>query len=320
MSHAIVIRELGGPEVLRYEEVERPEPGPGEVLIQTAAVGVNFVDVYNREGRYPNDLPFTPGAEAAGTVMAVGDGAPFSVGDRVATGEAKGAYAEHVVVDAQKAVRVPDGVDDHTAAALLLQGYTAHFLSSAIVPLDSSSTVLLHAGAGGVGLLLTQLLVARGVRVITTVGSDEKEQLSRAAGAAEALRYEGFRPRVRDLTDGVGVDVVFDGVGRDTFDESLAAVRVRGTVVLFGAASGAVPPFELQRLAQAGSVMVTRPTMHSFLRTSEERAERAEALFAAVAAGSLDIRIGATYPLAEATRAHTDLQGRGTTGKVLLLP
>lgn len=320
MPHAIVIHEHGGPEVLRLEEVERPQPGPGQVLVESAAIGVNFIDTYQRQGHYPVQLPFTPGGEAAGTVVAVGQGAPFAVGDRVATGEAKRAYAQFVLVDAEKAVPVPDGVDDRTAAALLLQGYTAHFLSSALVPLDASSTVLVHAGAGGVGLLLTQLLTARGVRVITTVGSDEKEELSRAAGADVVLRYDGFRPHVRELTGGDGVDVVFDGVGRDTFDESLESVRVRGHLVLFGAASGPVPPVDPQRLARAGSVWLTRPTMNSFLRTPEERGGRARELFDAVAAGTLDVRIGATYPLADAARAHTELQGRRTTGKVLLLP
>ncbi|HEY8590100.1 MAG TPA: quinone oxidoreductase [Naasia sp.] len=320
MPHAIVMHEHGGPEVLRFEEVERPEPGPGQVLVEAAGIGVNFIDTYHREGLYPVQLPLTPGGEVAGTVVAVGDGAPFAVGDRVATAETKRAYAEFVLVDAEKAVRVPDGVDDRTAAALLLQGYTAHFLASSLVPLDASSTVLVHAGAGGVGLLLTQLLKARGVRVLTTVGSDEKEQLSRAAGADEVLRYDGFRPHVRELTGGEGADVVFDGVGADTFDESLEAVRVRGHLVLFGAASGPVPPVDPQRLARAGSIWFTRPTMNTFLRTADERAERASALFDAVAAGTLKVRVGATYPLAEAARAHTDLQGRRTTGKVLLLP
>jgi NADPH2:quinone reductase len=320
MPRAIEYDTTGGPEVLELREVERPSPGPGELLIQVAATGVNFIETYQRRGTYSVRFPFRPGAEAAGTVVEAGEGSGFSPGDRVATAEAKGTYADFAIVPADKAVRVPDGVDDRTAAALLLQGYTAHFLSNSTFPVGPEHTVLLHAGAGGVGLLLTQLLVAKGARVITTVGSDEKEELSRGAGAHEVLRYDGFRERVRELTGGRGADVVYDGVGKDTFDESLATVAVRGYLVLFGAASGPVPPVDPQRLAAAGAVYLTRPTMSFYLRDAEERQWRAGELFDAVQAGRLSVRIGATYPLADAARAHTDLEARRTTGKVLLIP
>ncbi|WP_210507940.1 quinone oxidoreductase [Naasia sp. SYSU D00057] len=320
MPQAIEFERTGGPEVLELREVERPAPGPGEVLIKVAATGVNFIETYQRSGIYPVRFPFRLGAEAAGTVVEAGEGTGFAEGDRVATAEARGTYAEFAIVPAEKAVRVPDAVDDRTAAALLLQGYTAHFLSASTFPVGPEHTVLLHAGAGGVGLLLTQLLKARGARVITTVSNDEKAELSRGAGADEVLRYDGFRERVRELTDGRGADVVYDGVGRDTFDESLASVAVRGYLVLFGAASGPVPPVDPQRLAAAGSVYLTRPTMSFYLRDAEERQWRAGELFDAVQSGRLSVRIGATYPLAEAARAHEDLQARRTTGKVLLLP
>jgi NADPH2:quinone reductase len=320
MPRAIVAEHTGGPEVLELHEVDRPTPGPGEVLIRVSAAGVNFIDTYHREGRYPVRLPFTPGAEAAGTVVEAGPGVALREGDRIATAEAKKTYAEYAIVSAEKAVAIPDGVDDRTAAALLLQGYTAHFLCISTYPVGPEHTVLLHAGAGGVGLLLTQLLKARGARVITTAGSDEKVALSRAAGADEVLRYDGFHDHVRELTGQRGVDVVFDGVGRDTFDDSLGSLAVRGTLVLFGAASGPVPPVDPQRLAAAGSVYLTRPTINSYLRDAEERQWRARELFDAVTSGRLSVRIGHTYPLAEAARAHEDLQGRRTTGKVLLLP
>jgi NADPH2:quinone reductase len=320
MPRAIEIEHTGGPEVLQLREVERPSPGPGELLVQVAATGVNFVETYHRSGIYSVRFPFRLGAEAAGTVVEAGEGTGFAPGDRVATAEATGTYAEFAIVPAEKAVRVPDGVDDRTAAALLLQGFTAHFLAASTFPAGPQHTALLHAGAGGVGLLLTQLLKGRGTRVITTVSSDEKAELSRGAGADEVLRYDGFRERVRELTDGRGADVVYDGVGRNTFDDSLASVAVRGYLVLFGAASGPVPPVDPQRLAAAGSVYLTRPTMASYLRDAEERRWRAEELFDAVQAGRLSVRVGATYPLAEAARAHEDLQARRTTGKVLLIP
>jgi NADPH2:quinone reductase len=265
--------------------------------------------------------PFTPGSEAAGTVEAVGEGVEgIAVGSRVATAEGQECYAEYTVLDAAKALPVPEGVDLHTAAALPLQGMTAHYLINSSFRVEPGHTVLVHAGAGGVGLLLTQLLKSRGARVITTVSTDEKEELSRAAGADEVLRYEGFAEAVRELTNGVGVNVVYDGVGKDTFDGSLASLRTRGFLVLFGAASGAVPPVDPQRLNAGGSLSLTRPKLADFLANPQERLWRSSEVFSAVADGSLKVRIGASYPLAEAQRAHEDLEGRRTTGKVLLVP
>jgi NADPH2:quinone reductase len=319
--HAIVARQSGGPEVLEYAEVERPSPAPGQLLIKVAATGVNFIETYQRGGMYKVAYPFTPGSEAAGTVEEVGEGVGgFTVGSRVATAEGQECYAEYSVLDAAKALPVPDGVDLHTAAALPLQGMTAHYLINSSFKVEPGQTVLVHAGAGGVGLLITQLLKARGARVITTVSTDEKEELSRAAGADEVLRYEGFADTVRQLTNGVGVDVVYDGVGKDTFDDSLASLRTRGFLVLFGAASGAVPPVDPQRLNAGGSLSLTRPKLADFLGNPQERLWRSSEIFAAVADGSLKVRIGASYPLAEARRAHEDLEGRRTTGKVLLVP
>ncbi|MUK02097.1 zinc-binding dehydrogenase [Vibrio cholerae] len=321
MPEAIVVRESGGPEVLTLATVERPEPGPGQLLVKVAAAGVNFIETYQRSGAYVVEHPFTPGAEAAGTVEAVGKGVTaFAPGDRVAFAEGASTYAEFALVDADRALPVPEGVDLETAAALPLQGMTAHYLVNSTFPVQPGHSVLVHAGAGGVGLLLIQLLKAKGARVVTTVSTPEKEELARAAGADEVLRYEGFAVAVRTLTDGIGVDVVYDGVGRSTFDESLRSLRIRGTLVLYGAASGAVPPLELQRLNSGGSLFVTRPTLVHYLLTPEERRWRAEELFGAVVAGQLDVRIGARYALADAARAHEDLQARRTTGKVLLIP
>ncbi|MFC3298835.1 quinone oxidoreductase [Arthrobacter agilis] len=321
MPSAIVVRQAGGPEVLTLATTDRPEPGPGQLLVRVAAAGVNFIETYQRSGAYAVERPFTPGAEAAGTVEALGAGTQgFVVGDRVAFAEGSGTYADYALVDADRALPVPDGVDLETAAALPLQGMTAHYLMNSTFPVQQDQTVLVHAGAGGVGLLLIQLLKARGARVITTVSTPQKEDLARGAGADEVLRYDGFADAVRTLTDGSGADVVFDGVGKATFDESLRSLRVRGTLVLYGAASGPVPPLELQRLNSGGSLFVTRPTLVHYLRTPEERRWRSEELFGAVAAGQLDVRIGARYALADAARAHEDLQGRRTTGKVLLIP
>lgn len=320
MSHAIVIEQTGGPEVLQWREVERPEPGSSELLVEVGAAGVNFIDTYLRTGTYSAPLPFTPGKEGAGRVVAVGpDVTEFAPGDRVAWAMGDGGYAEHVVVPADLAVHVPDGVDDQQAAAVLLQGMTAHFLTHSIVPLDAGDTALLHAGAGGVGLLLTQLLVRRGVRVVTTVSTPQKADLSRAAGAEEVIiGYDRFDERVRELTDGRGARVVYDGVGRETFDRSLDAVRTRGTVVLFGAASGPVPPVDPQTLNAKGSLMLTRPALNDFIADRAELDWRATDLFTAVATGELDVRIGASYPMPEAARAHEDLEARRTAGKVLL--
>lgn len=319
--HAITAREAGGPEVLTLSERELPVPGPGQLLVKVTAAGVNFIDTYKRSGAYKVQYPFTPGSEAAGTVEDLGEGVTgFSPGDRVATAEGTGCYAGYALIDEDKALPVPHGLDDFTAAALPLQGMTAHYLINSTFKVEPDHTVLLHAGAGGVGLLMIQLLKARGAHVITTVSTDEKEQLARDAGADHVLRYDGFAAKVRDLTSGTGADVVYDGVGKDTFDGSLASLRVRGSLVLFGAASGPVPPFDPQRLNAGGSLYLTRPTMGHYLRDVRERRWRSDEVFAAAADGTLKVRIGARYPLAEAARAHDDLEQRRTTGKVILIP
>jgi NADPH2:quinone reductase len=321
MTHAIVARQAGGPEVLEYADVDRPVPGPGQLLVRVAAAGVNFIDTYKRGGVYKVPYPFIPGSEAAGTVEEVGEGVTgFVPGDRVATAEGINCYADFALVDEEAALPVPDGLDDLTAAALPLQGLTAHYLINSTFKAEPDHNVLLHAGAGGVGLLLIQLLKAKGARVITTVSTDEKEQLARGAGADHVVRYEGFPHRVRELTNGKGVDVVYDGVGRNTFDGSLSALRVRGMLVLFGAASGPVPPVDPQRLNAAGSLFLTRPTMGHYLRDAAERRWRSDEIFTAAANGSLNVRIGARFPLVQAAQAHRDLEGRRTTGKVLLIP
>ena len=318
---SIVMTETGGPEVLRVTDAPTPAPAPGEVLVRTHATGLNFIEIYQRTGGYPVALPFTPGAEASGVVEGLGEGVTgLRVGDRVCTAEAEGTYAELFTVRAECAVVVPDGIELDTAAALPLQGLTAHYLATSAAHPEPGDTVLLHAGAGGVGLLLTQLLVARGVRVITTTSDDDKAALSRAAGAWQAIGYDGFADAVRALTGGEGVPVVYDGVGHTTFDDSLASLAVRGKLVLFGAASGPVPPFNLQRLNAGGSLSITRPSLGHFVRTAAERAERYRELFALLEAGTLTVRIGARYPLAEAGVAQAALASRGTTGKVLLEP
>jgi NADPH2:quinone reductase len=319
--HAIVARHSGGPEVLQLAEVDRPVPGPGQLLVKVAAAGVNFIDTYQRSGVYKVQFPFTPGSEMAGTVETTGDGVEgFSAGDRVATAEGARSYAGYTLLDQAKAYPVPEGVDDHTAAALPLQGITAHYLINSSFRVEPGHTVLTHAGAGGVGLLLIQLLKEQGARVITTVSSDAKELLAREAGADHVLRYGGFPHHVRELTDGKGVDVVYDGVGRDTFDGSLSCLRTRGSLVLFGAASGPAPAFDPQRLNAGGSLTLTRPSISHFLLNEQERRWRSTEIFNAVAAGNLKVRIGASYPLADARQAHEDLEGRRTTGKVLLVP
>jgi NADPH2:quinone reductase len=265
--------------------------------------------------------PFTPGSEAAGTVEEIGDGVTvFSPGDRVATAEGANCYAGYILVDEDKALPVPRGVDDFTAAALPLQGITAHYLINSSFRVEPGHTILLHAGAGGVGLLAIQLLKAKGARVVTTVSTDDKAKLAREAGADHVIPYEGFSAKVRELTDGTGADAVYDGVGKDTFDGSLSALRVRGTLVLFGAASGPVPPFDPQRLNAGGSLYLTRPTINHFLRNAQERRWRSDEIFAAAADGSLKVRIGGRYDLAHAARAHDDLEQRRTTGKIILVP
>ena len=322
-SKSIVMTEFGDASVLHYVDSPTPLAGPGQVLVRLAAIGVNFVDIYRRQGLYPVALPHTPGGEGAGVVVALGEGVDSrltALGDRVAFAEASKAYAEFVVVNVEHLLPIPDGIDDTTAAAIPLQGITAHYLATSVFALAEGHTALIHAGAGGVGLLLTQLAKARGARVITTVSTPEKAELSRQAGSDHVIYYEEFDTTVRDLTDGVGVDVVYDGVGRDTVDQSLACLRVRGLLALFGAASGPVPPFDLSRLASGGSLSVIRPSMGNYLQTAEERRWRSSELFAAVLDGTLNVRVGATYPLADATRAHEDLAARLTTGKVLLVP
>lgn len=319
--NAIVAAAKGGPEVLKLAQIDMPVPGPGELLVKIAAVGVNFVESYQREGIYTVPFPFTPGAEAAGKVVEVGPGVTaFAVGDRVATAEAEECYAQYAIFPVEKALPVPSSVPLDVAAALPLQGMTAHYLMNSTYHVEPGQTVLLHAGAGGVGLLLTQMLKERGARVITTVSTEEKEELSRVAGADEVLGYENFAEKVRELTDGVGVDVVFDGVGKDTFDGSLASLRTRGTMVLFGGSSGQVPPLDLQLLNSGGSLTVVRPKLNDYLLNTTERLWRSTEVFNAVASGHLSARIGARFPLAEASAAHTALQGRLTTGKVILEP
>jgi NADPH:quinone reductase len=323
MPTAVQIRQTGGPEKLEVAEVEIGDPGPGELLIDVAAAGVNYIDTYQCSGIYQLPLPATLGMEGAGTVAAVGEGVTgFKPGDRVAWHGHLGAYAQRALVPARIAVHVADGISDETAAAMMLQGVTAHYLVRSTYEVKEGDTILVHAAAGGVGLLLVQLAKARGARVIGTVSTEEKEKLARAAGADEVIRYDqvDFAEATRKLTDGEGVAVVYDGVGKDTVDGSLASLRVRGLLALFGAASGPVPPLDPQRLNFGGSLYLTRPTSAHYVRTREELDWRTQELFKAVTSGALTIRIGGRYPLAEARRAHEDLQGRRTTGKLILLP
>ncbi|MGW6119013.1 quinone oxidoreductase family protein [Nocardia sp. NPDC055165] len=319
---AIQVSEHGGPEVLQYVELTDPQAGPGQLLVETQGVGVNYIDIYFRTGQYPQATPYIPGSEGTGSVVAIGsDVTEFAVGDRVAWASAPGSYADLVAVDEAVAVKVPDDVEPAVAAAALLQGMTAHYLTESVFSPEPGDPVLIHAGAGGVGLLLTQMAVAKGARVITTVSTDAKEKLSREAGATDVLRYgDDLAARVRDLTDGIGVAAVYDGVGASTFEASLAALRIRGTLALFGAASGAVPPFDPQRLNPAGSLWLTRPSLGAYTRDRTEFLWRATDVFDWIAAGTLNLRIGATYPLADAAQAHRDLAARKTTGSIVLLP
>ncbi|MFF2391686.1 quinone oxidoreductase family protein [Nocardia sp. NPDC058114] len=319
---AIQVSEHGGPEVLQYVELADPQAGPGQLLVETQGVGVNYIDIYFRTGQYPQATPYIPGSEGTGSVVAIGsDVTEFAVGDRVAWASAPGSYADLVAVDEAVAVKVPDDVEPAVAAAALLQGMTAHYLTESVFSPEPGDPVLIHAGAGGVGLLLTQMAVAKGARVITTVSTDAKEKLSREAGATDVLRYgDDLAARVRDLTDGIGVAAVYDGVGASTFEASLAALRIRGTLALFGAASGAVPPFDPQRLNPAGSLWLTRPSLGAYTRDRTEFLWRATDVFDWIAAGTLNLRIGATYPLADAAQAHRDLAARKTTGSIVLLP
>ncbi|MFB4307045.1 quinone oxidoreductase [Actinomadura sp. GTD37] len=318
---AIVITETGGPEVLEPADRPVPAPGPGELLIGVAAAGVNFIDVYYRTGAYAQELPYTPGVEAAGTVEAVGDGVrDFAVGDRVAWANVQGAYAEKAVVPAGRAVPVPDGVGLEDAAASLLQGMTAHYLTRSTYPIEAGDTVLVHAAAGGMGLLLTQAAKALGARVIGTASTPDKERLAKEAGADVTMGYDGFADRVRELTGGEGVAAVYDGVGAPTFDGSLASLRRRGTLALYGAAGGAVPPFDPQRLNRAGSVYLTRPTLTHYVERREELLERAADVYGWVASGAVKVHVGRRHDLADARSAHADLEARRSTGKLLLIP
>ena len=321
---AVVVEQTGGPEVLRVQDVEAPQPGPGQVLVAVAAAGVNFIDVYHRTGAYPLPLPIRPGSEGAGEVTAVGpDVTDVAVGDRVAWAMVAGTgYAEQALVPAERAVPVPEGLDLESAAAVLLQGMTAHYLCESTYPAGSGETALVHAAAGGMGLLLTQMLTAKGVRVIGTTSTEEKERLAREAGAAEVVRYTevDLRAEVRRLTAGRGVDVVYDGVGKDTFDAGLDLLRPRGYLVLFGAASGPVPPLDPQVLNAKGSLFLTRPSLAHYVATREELLMRGRAVLSAVAEGRLRVRVGGRYRLDDASRAHADLEARRTTGKLLVVP
>jgi NADPH2:quinone reductase len=320
---AVTVTHHGGPEVLRSVERPTPVPGPGEVVVDVAAAGVNFMDIYIREGRppYSYEPPHGLGSEGAGRVSAVGEGVSHvAVGDIVAWSGVNGSYAEQVVVPADVAVPVPDGIDPVLAAAVLLQGLTAHYLCTSTYPVASGDVTVVHAAAGGVGLLLTQLVTRRGGVVVATTSGAEKAALARAAGAEFVAGYDSFVETVREVTEAVGAHVVYDGIGAATFDDSLRALRRRGMMVLYGGASGPVPAFDPQQLSMGGSLFITRPTLVHYTATREERLWRAGEVFDLIAAGELDARIGGTYPLDDAARAHEDLASRRTTGKLILIP
>jgi len=320
---AIRIDSYGGPEVLRLADVPTPAPGPGQLQVRVEAAGVNFIDVYHRTGLYPNPLPFAPGLEGAGVVEAVGPGVEgFRAGDRVGWASSLGSYAEQALVPAAVAVRVPAAVDARAAAAVLLQGMTAHYLCTSTYPLKPGDTCLVHAAAGGVGLLLVQMAKQRGARVIGTVGSEEKARLAREAGADEVVIYEreDFLAAVKRATGGRGVEVVYDGVGKATAAKSLDSLAPLGMMVFFGNASGPVDAIDPLVLSRKGSLFLTRPVLGHYVADRATLERRAGEVLAAVAEGKLAVRIGATFPLAQAAEAHRALQGRETTGKVLLLP
>jgi NADPH:quinone reductase len=318
------VHEYGGPEVLNYEDVPDPEPGPGQARVRLAASGVNYIDVYQRTGVYPMDLPFIAGQEGAGEVEAVGEGVEeISPGDYVAFAGVPGAYAEYVVAPAERLVPFNvTYVEARLAAAVMLQGMTAHYLTHSTFPVQEGQSVLVHAAAGGVGLLLCQLAKMRGANVIGTAGTEEKAKLAKGAGADEVILYteQDFVEETKRITDGEGVHVVYDSVGKDTFDGSLDSLRPRGYMVLFGGSSGQVPPIDLQILNQKGSLFVTRPKLADHTATREELLWRAESLFTWIGQNNLDVRIGGTYKLSEADAAHRDLEGRKTTGKLILIP
>ncbi|MFL5492531.1 MAG: quinone oxidoreductase family protein [Gemmatimonadales bacterium] len=320
---AIRIHETGGPEVLRLEEVPDPQPEPGEAVVRVEAIGLNFIEVYQRTGLYRSALPFTPGGEGAGRVVAVGkDVSAVKPGDRVASTSLRGSYAELARVPVDKLVPIPDNVDTSVAAAVLLQGLTAHYLATSTYPLTQGSWCLIHAAAGGVGLLLCQMAKARGARVIGTVSTEEKAALASQAGADHVVLYtrQDFVSEARRLTGGHGVGVVYDSVGQSTFEGSLNSLAPRGMLVLFGQSSGPVPPVDPQILNTKGSLYLTRPTLTHYTASRSELLTRARDLFAWMEAGRLEVRIDRTYPLAEAAAAHRSLEGRETKGKVLLLP
>jgi NADPH2:quinone reductase len=320
---AIQVRQPGGVEALRLEDVPDPQPGAGEALVRVEAVGVNFIEVYQRTGQYPSSLPFTPGTEAAGRVTAVGSGVTaLKIGDRVAGVSFKGSYAELALSPADRLVVLPNGVDTRIAAAVMLQGMTAHYLAVSTFPLSSGHWCLIHAAAGGVGLLLCQIARARGARIIGTVSTPEKAELATEAGAHDIVLYtrQNFVDEVRRLSGNQGVHVVYDSVGKSTFEGSLDSLRPRGMLVLFGQSSGPVPSFDPQLLNRKGSLYLTRPTIANYVATREELLARANDLFRWIAEGSLEVRIDRSYPLDEAGKGHAALEGRQTSGKILLIP
>ncbi|HWL49289.1 MAG TPA: quinone oxidoreductase [Acidimicrobiia bacterium] len=320
---AIVVHALGGPENLVLDDLPDPVPGPGQLLVDVAAAGVNFVDIYHRRGLYDTNLPFTPGMEGAGTVSAIGEGVEgFQIGDRVGWTDVRGSYAERHVIPADRAVPIPDGLDAKTVAAALLQGLTAHYLATDTFPLGDGHKCLIHAGAGGVGLLLTQIAKMLGAEVFTTVGSADKAELSREAGSDHVIVYEDadFKEAVEEVAGPKPLDVVYDGVGAVTFLTGLDLLRPRGMMVTFGNASGPVPEIAPLLLSQKGSLFLTRPTMAHYLQTRDELLARCDDLFSWIQSGELVVRISHEYPLSDAPDAHRALEGRQTTGKVLLDP
>ncbi len=320
---AIRLHAYGGPEALRYEDVPDPAPGPGQVLVRIEAAGVNFIDVYQRKGLYPVPVPNTPGSEAGGSVTALGPGvSDLRVGDRVAYQGVPGAYAELAVVPADRLVRLPEGVTTEQGAALMLQGMTAHYLACTTYPLRPGDTCVVHAAAGGVGLLLCQIAKLRGARVIGTVSTPDKAARARAAGADDVIRYDeqDFEAEVKRLTNGKGVQVVYDSVGRTTFDQSLRCLAPRGMMALFGQSSGPVPPFELQTLNRLGSLFITRPTLGHYVATRAELLERANEVIGWVRDGKLRLSVWREFPLSQAAEAHRQLEARASTGKILLVP
>ena len=320
---AIQILTNGSADVLTLSDLPTPAPGPGEALIRIEASGVNFIDIYYREGRYPATLPLVLGEEAAGIVVSVApDVTRFQPGDRVAWRGIPGTYAQLAIAPAESLVAIPEGITFQQAAAAITQGMTAHYLTHSTYPIQPGDEVLIHAGAGGTGLLLIQMAKARGARVFTTVSTEEKAALARAAGADEIILYtrEDFVAKIKKLASGPGLSVVYDSVGKSTFDKSLEVLRPRGLMVLFGGASGAVPPFDLIRLSRMGSLYVTRPTLNNYVATREELETRARDVFDGILNGTLKLRLEHTYPLADAAHAHRDLESRKTTGKLLLIP